>query len=199
MTEMPIDSALVGRRVCNAARLDWGEGVVRSVQPTRVGDRPAQRVTVQFTSGTRTVLCPPCRLIDPPQAPVRQAGWLDHAAGNTAEERLRRLPDEVAGLLGTPQQRIAALLPWYVYDAEQPEELLTWARRLVPAVDPLSHWSRDELMLAFGDFCNERDALLRAQGALLARKEGHAALRALVEALPEPQRRRVTEALSRVI
>jgi hypothetical protein len=102
-------------------------------------------------------------------------------------------------LLGTPQQRIVALLPWYAYDAEQPAELLTWARRLVPAVDPLSHWSRDELTLAFRDFCNERDALLRAQGALLVRKEGPAALREIVDGLPEPQRQRVVDALSRVI
>ena len=49
MAELPIDSSLVGRDVCNAARPEWGVGKVASVQPTPVDGKPAAYVCRDFT------------------------------------------------------------------------------------------------------------------------------------------------------
>lgn len=195
---MTIDGTLVGRKVCNAARPEWGTGTVLSVEPATVSGQPAHRVTVQFAAGRKTVLVPPCRLIEPQPEPQRAAGWLDQLAGRSLDDRLRRLPEEVAQTLGTPRQRLAVLLPWYAF-SEEPASLVAWARRMIVAADPLSHWTRDELTEAFAAFSADRDAHLRALSALLRQQEGPAALVSWVESLDPALQERIRAALARVL
>lgn len=198
MTELHVDQALVGRKVRNAARPDWGDGTVLRVQPTQVGGRPACRVSIQFAAGHRTVVVPPCRLVEPAADPQRAAGWLDSLAGRTVDDRLRSLPLEVVQHLGTPRQRLDAVLPWYRYD-DGPASLVRWARALLGVPDPLSSFSRDELAAAFAHFCVERDAHLRNVAAILVRSESRDALHQWLAALEPPVAAAVRAALSRVV
>ncbi|HMQ15467.1 MAG TPA: DUF3553 domain-containing protein [Phycisphaerae bacterium] len=188
-----ISMTLVGSRVRVLARPDWGTGTVVSLS----GATGVHRVTIDFpVVGRKVVVVPPGRLGPPEADPIRRAGWLDSLAGATADQRLRQLPSDVAQVLGTPAQRLAAVLPWYGFDAD-PHALVRWARALVRAPDPLSVWSRDELESAFAAFCRERDAHLRGVAALLRQQEGAPALAAWVDQLDPPIRERVLEALRR--
>lgn len=199
MTELIVNRELVGRKVINAGRTDWGAGVVQKVE--RAGgpdDSPVYRVIVQFTGARRTLLAPPARLIEPRAEEERQAGWLDTLAGRTIDDRLKRVPDELLRVLGTPRQKLDALLPLYEYD-EEPKTLTRWARAQTGVGDPLSQWSRDELTLAFASFRADRDAALRSAAAMLRQSEGAAALGDWLARLEEPLRGRVREALARVI
>lgn len=188
-----------GQRVSNPARLDWGVGVVRSVQATRVAGGEALRVTVDFpVSGAKVLMVPPAQLTPPPEEVKRDTGWLESLSGRTTDDRLRKVPDELARVLGGPRERLAALLPLYRF-GDDPRELDKWARVQTGCGDPLGLWSRDELAEAFAAFCRERDALLRVHAAAIAAKEGREALHELVQALETPVRERVREALGRAI
>ncbi len=197
-TELRVDETLVGRRVVNLARPEWGSGTVLRVQPASYEGRPAWRVSIQFATGHRALLSPPARLGPERPEPQRDAGWLEQAAGRTLDDRLLRLPASVLEVLGTLEQRIAAAIELYHYD-EQPESLLTWARRQAGVADPLSHWSRDELLVAFRRFCAERDSHLRVLLAKLRQQQGPDAVARIVDALPEPLAERVRAALARPI
>ncbi|MBW7905167.1 MAG: DUF3553 domain-containing protein [Phycisphaerae bacterium] len=191
--DLVIEPSLVGSKVRVLARPDWGAGTVVSLSRAT----GVHRVTIDFpVVGRRVVVVPPARLGPPEAGPVRQAGWLDSLAGATADQRLRQLPADVEQVLGTPAQRLAAVLPWYGFDAEE-HGLVRWARALVRASDPLSVWSRDELEAAFAAFCRERDAHLRGVAALLRQQEGAQGLAAWIDQLEQPIRERVREALRR--
>lgn len=196
--ELTIDARLVGARVCNAARPDWGVGTVLAVRTSQTGDQTVHHVRVQFVSGIKTLVVPPCRLTRPADEPVRQKGWLDTLAGDTLDDRLRRLPNDVLQVLGSPRQRLAAVLPWYGFDAD-PRLLGRWAMKLTGVGDPLSHWNRDELEAAFDVFRRERDAHLRGLAAVLKQNEGVAALREFLADVPGELRGAVAAALMRII
>lgn len=196
MPGIVISRELVGRRVRVASRPEWGAGTVLRVQETRVGDYPVHRVSIQFPTGHRQIVVPPARLIPPEEEPQRQAGWLDTLAGRTLDDRLTQVPPETRDVLGTPAQRLAAVLPLYEH-GEEPSALVQWARRQANVADPLSHWSRDELLLAFRRFCLERDALLRVLAAQLKQSEGPEALQRTLEGLPDTIREGVLAALHR--
>mgnify|MGYP000229958761 CR=1 FL=1 len=199
MTELIVNRELVGRKVMNAGRTDWGVGVVEQV--VRAGgpeDAPVYRVTVQFSGARRTLLSPPARLIEPRAEEERQAGWLDTLAGRTVDDRLKRVPESLLRVLGTPRQKLDALLPLYEYD-EEPKTLARWARTQTGVGDPLSKWSRDELTVAWAAFCADRDAALRAAAAMLRQAAGPESLREWLAGLEEPVQGRVREALGRVI
>lgn len=200
MMELEINAQLVGCKVCNPARPEWGVGTVLRVQSTTVGGRTVQRVSVQFATGHRQLVAPPARLVEPQvqDQPEREAGWLTQLAGQAPDDRLVQLPASVRDVLGTPAQRIVALGPMYDYD-EQPTSLSAWARRQAEVADPLSLWSRDELLVAFRRFCIERDTHLRMLAALLVDKEGREALACVLAELPEARRAAVTIALQRAI
>jgi len=183
----------MGQAVQNPARPDWGTGRVVSV--ARAG--AAERVTVDFpVVGRKTLLIPPGRLTTPGAEPQRESGWLDRLAGAGSDQRLRQLPESVLQVLGTPRQRLAAVLPWYVFDGS-PDSLCRWARTLVGAADPLSLWSRDELEAAFSLFCRERDAQVRMLAALLKQQEGVEALREWIAQLEPELGAAVEQALRR--
>ena len=194
MAELPIDASLVGRIVCNAARPEWGVGKVASVHPTPSHGKSAHRVTIQFTTGRRTLVVPPARLIEPGPEPQRGAGWLDVLGQSTLDDQLRQLPEEVTEMIGTPRQRVAALAPLYRYD-ETPAELLRWACDRVGVADPLSQWSRDELGVAFRVFSHERDGYLRSVLAILRRDEGPDAVKDLLDGLEPTTAARMRDAL----
>lgn len=185
MTSLPITNDLVGQSVINPARPEWGRGKVLRVQATHVGGKPAHRVSIQFDTGHRTLVVPPARITAPQPEQEREAGWLDTVAGRTIDDRLKSLPPSVTELLGTPQQQIAALVPHYAHD-ETPESLIKWARRQANVADPLSLWSRDELLIAFRAFAMERDTALRIAAAKLREREGPEALAQLLDDLPAP-------------
>ncbi len=170
MSDVEIDGALVGRKVCHATRPEWGVGTVLRVETVTIDGQPAHRVSVQFAVGHRQVLVPPGRLIEPPSRDPSATGWLDSIAKTTPQDRLRRLPESATDVLGPPAQRIAALAPLFEY-TEDPPALLRWAQAQMNVADPLAHWSRDELLVAFGDFCRRRDDALR-QLAFAARRAG---------------------------
>lgn len=198
MSELEIGPELVGRSVCIAARPEWGEGKVLRVQSTTAGSESRHRVSIQFAIGHRVLQVPPARLCEPQPQPQRERGWLDAAAGNTLDGRLRGLPDAVSGFLGTPAQRLAMLAPLYTY-TEDPSSLSKWARDQTQVADPLSLWSRDELLAAFRVFCDERDAELRIAAAKLKHAEGQAALEDALAGLPQALVSAMRAALQRPI
>jgi hypothetical protein len=181
MSDLEISAALVGRMVVNPGRPEWGSGTVLRVQTTTVGGKVQHRVSVQFVTGHRTLIVPPARLVEPQTEPERQAGWLDQIAGRTLDDQLAKLPEHIEHFLGTPAQRIAALAPLYAFD-EEPAALIRWARRHANVADPLSLWSRDELLVSFRRFCLERDSTLRIAAAQVKAQEGFAAVEAILAA-----------------
>jgi hypothetical protein len=194
MAEIEIGPKLVGEKVCNPARPDWGVGTVLRVQSTTVAGQPQHRVSVQFATGHRTLIVPPARLAAPTAGPQRDSGWLAEAAGTTLDDRLRQLPESVAQFLGTPGQRIVAMAPLYGY-TEDPPSLIKWARAQAQVADPLSHWSRDELLAAFGEFCRQRDGVLRQIAAVLRRAEGASGADEVLATVEEPLRGRMRQVL----
>ncbi len=187
-----------GAKVTVPARPDWGSGVVRKVLAERRGSDVIHRVTVQFTHGTRTLVIPPAKLAAPSDEPTRSAGWIETLGGRTLDDRLRDVPESAAKVLGSPRDKFTALLALYRWDAT-PQLLEKWARAQTGVADPLSHWSRDELEIAFEKYAAERDSLLRTAGALLKQAEGPAGLAESLNAAPPENRERVREALRRVI
>jgi len=198
MSELEIGANLIGRKVCNPARPEWGVGTVLRVQSSTADGQPRHRVSVQFAIGHRVMLVPPARLTEPTSPTQRTAGWLDTLAGNTLDESLWRLPQSITGVLATPAERVAALSELYRY-GDDPKSLTEWARRQTQVADPLSHWSRDELAGAFAKFCQERDGELRGAAAKLAQAEGTAALERVLAALPDQLADAMRAALRRPI
>ncbi|MGD8454400.1 MAG: DUF3553 domain-containing protein [Phycisphaerae bacterium] len=198
MSSLDIGPQLVGRKVCNPARPEWGVGTVLRVQSTTVAGQPRHRISVQFAVGHRVLQVPPARLTDPQPEPQREAGWLESIGGNTIDDRLTRLPPSIAEFLGTPAQRLAALAALYAH-SEEPTSLARWARGQTGAADPLSLWSRDELLLAYRRFSDERDAELRVAAAKLKMTGGPAALEAALADLPPEALPAVRAALAREI
>lgn len=196
---LPISAALVGRRVANPARPDWGVGVVRKVEPTRHEGRAVQRVTVDFpVCGAKAMLVPPARLIEPPAEVTRAQGWIEGLAGTTTDDRLRKLPESVSQMFGTPRERLRAVARLYVY-GDEPGQLVKWARAQTGAADPLALWSRDELTLAFQSFCRERDDFLRALAATLVQKEGRPAWDEFLRGVEQPLQARMRAVLGRIL
>ncbi len=198
MSDLPVNAALVGRKVRNPARPEWGDGEVLRVQATTVGGQPVHRVSVQFVTGHRMLVVPPARLVEPAPEQQRAAGWLDTLGKRTLDDRLVNLPVSVREFIGTPAQRVALLASLYTYD-EEPASLVQWARRQADVADPLSQWSRDELMVAFREFCMERDSALRHAAALVKQKAGPAALERVLADLPDAVRPAMLAALRRPI
>ena len=196
MNSVPIGVDLVGQSVCNAARPEWGIGHVLSVRAARFGEKPAHRVSIQFATGHRTVLVPPARLIAPGSEPQREAGWLDGIGKSTLDDRLRALPAEITEVLGTPLARMAAILPLYAV-SEENRSLLRWARDQTGVADPLSQWTRDELLIALRDFGNERDAYLRSIAAKIKQSQGPDALQQALASIPDSLRPVIDEVLRR--
>ncbi len=188
----------MGRKVSLPNRPEWGVGTVLRVQSTIIDGQPAHRVSVQFATGHRTLQVPPARLVEPRSEPTRAAGWLDTAGKRTADDRLTRLPESITEFLGTPAQHIAATAPLYEH-TEGPESLIKWARRQANVADPLSLWSRDELLAAFQVFCTERDSTLRLAAARLKQAEGSDALTAALTMLPDKIAAAMRSALRRPI
>lgn len=198
MSDLIVDPGLLGATVRNPARPEWGDGRVVAIQPVAGSAPPAFRVTVQFHVGRKTMVVPPGRLIAPPDEQRAPAGWIDKLSGNTIDDRLQRLPDDVLRAFGTPRQRLDAVLPWYAF-SEAPEDLLRWARKLTGMPDPLTHWSRDELTRAFETFTRERDAHLRSLAGLLRHTGGTEALADWRRSLPAEIADQVALALGRIL
>jgi hypothetical protein len=197
MEELDPTLGHAGAKVRNVARPEWGVGTVVRVQPARVGGRPAQRVSVQFATGCRTLLVPPARLVVAGPEPGRATGWLDTVGRTTLDDKLRGLPESVTALLA-PRERLAALISLYAV-TEEPGALLRWARVQTGVADPLAHWTRDELRVALRDFCRARDVCLRETAALLKRAAGLQALEEIVGAVPSALSQPVRAALRRPI
>jgi len=199
MSELPIDPSLCRRSVAVAGKPEWGAGRVLKVLSTTVAGAAQHRVTIQFTHGTRTLVSPPARLIEPQVETERKpAGWIDSLAGATIDERLKRVPDDVLRVLGGIQSRLAAVYPLYDF-RDDPHSLSKWARGQTGVADPLSHWTRDELTLAFAEFCRERDAHLRGLLAVLKQTEGPVAVQEAIAAVDEDRREAVLAAVARPI
>lgn len=198
MSDLTIGPELVGQQVCVPHRPEWGVGKVLRVQTTTVAGQPQHRVSIHFATGHRQLVVPPASLAPPQAEQQREAGWLDSIAGHTLDERLTQVPPAIRDLLGTPAQRIAALIPLYEWQNE-PAVLVQWARRQANVADPLSHWSRDELALAFSQFCIERDSHFRMLAARIKDKHGTEALAEALAGLPEHVRDDMWAALRRPI
>lgn len=198
MSDLEITSALVGRVVRCASRPEWGDGTVLRVEGATVAGGTAMRVTIQFEIGRKTMVCPPARLVEPGAEPERSAGWLDAAGGSTLDDRLRSLPEDVREFLGTPAGRMRAVWPLYRFD-DSPKSLIRWAMLQTGVRDPLAHWSRDELAVAFEAFRVERDSYLKNAAAVLRRTLGAEAVRDELAAAPADVREAVREALARLL
>lgn len=193
MEELVVSVELVGQKVCNAGRPDWGAGTVQRVQTQTVGGAAQHRVTVQFPMGQRVLLVPPARLLAPTAAPQRaQRGWLDELAGNTLDDRLAALPDEIVNLLGSARERLLAMLP-LLETPEDDKSLVRWAIAQTGVGDPLGQWTRDELQAAFERYLNQRDSLLRERYQTLRARSGWQEADALLAELSPPLRRRLLE------
>jgi hypothetical protein len=196
VSDIEINPELVGRRVCNPVRPEWGDGTVLRVQAMSVDGRPVQRVSVQFATGHRTLLIPPGRLADPEPGPQRDAGWLDRVGKQTVDDRLAALPESVREFLGTSAQRIVVLSRLYEL-SDDPAALLRWARSQSGAADPLSLWTRDEIRASFQEFCRRRDALLREAATALRGTGGPTALAEALDDVSGEARDRILATLQR--
>jgi hypothetical protein len=199
MNDLLITPQLVGQTVRSATRPDWGNGKVLQVKPIQNDGQSAHRVQVHFErTGLRWIIAPPARLVSPTAEPERAAGWIEQMGKSSLDDRLRAIPAEVVDMLGTPRQRLAALVPLFAVTNE-PRSLMRWAIDQTGVTDPLSHWSRDELQIALADFCVDRDSHFRNVAALIQIKEGPEALRAVIDEVPADIRAAIKEAMSRVI
>ena len=199
MSELQITPALVGKQVESTTRPDWGSGRVLKVVPTQHQGQAAHRVQVHFEiSGTRWLMIPPAKLRDPQAETEREAGWLDSIGGMTVDDRLKSLPSDVTEVLGDFQQRLAAVVPLYALN-DDPKVLQKWAMKQTGVADPLRHWTRDELTVAFRAFCMERDSFLKNLLAQYKIKYGPEGVRSFLKELPPAIRANVDEALGRVI
>ncbi|MEW6252302.1 MAG: DUF3553 domain-containing protein [Planctomycetota bacterium] len=192
MAGLEITPDLVGRKVCNPARPDWGLGTVLRVQSTAAGEQQVHRVSVQFATGHRVIVIPPGHLAEPTAGPQREAGWLDRVAQTTIDDRLAALPAAVREFLGTSAQRLVVLARLFEIGAD-PGDLLKWARSQTGVADPLSLWTRDEIRAAFDEFCRRRDTLLRETLAALRRASGQTAIQEALNEVPETARQRMLE------
>ncbi len=190
MSELEINDDLVGQRVRNPARPEWGDGTVLRVQAVTTDGRPAHRVSVQFATGHRTLMLPPGRLVAAAPEPQRAADWLDQAARRTLDDRLVELPADVREFLGTSSQRLIVLARLYEWP-EDAASLLRWARSQTGVADPLAHWTRDELRAAFGEFCRRRDRLLREVAGALRSALGTEGLQQALLDVPDAPRERM--------
>ncbi|MBU0618279.1 MAG: DUF3553 domain-containing protein [Planctomycetes bacterium] len=198
MDEIRISPGLVGSKVRNAARPEWGSGTILRIEQIRGGAQLTHRISIQFATGHRTLLVPPARLTAAGPEPERAAGWLDGIGKTTLDDRLRKLPDQVTQVLGSPRERLTAVVPLYAVTTDPPS-LLRWAISQSGVRDPLTHWTRDELLAALRDFCNERDAHLRNVAALLKQQEGPKALGDTLGTIPAALRQPILAALQRPI
>lgn len=199
MSELQVGASLVGTSVAVAGKPEWGVGRVLKVLSTTIAGSPQHRVTIHFPHGTRTLIAPPATLTLP-QAEGERAkiGWLDSISGTGPDDRLRTLTPAALQVLGDLPTRLRAVYPLYDF-SEEPASLMKWARAQTGVADPLSHWSRDELIVAFGAFCIERDAHLRGLLAKLKQTQGPDALREELETIEEPRRAAVMVAIARPI
>ncbi len=194
MSSLEISPELIGFKVCNPARPEWGVGTVLRVQSTTVAGKAVHRVSVQFDTGHRTLVVPPAQLAEPQAGPTREAGWLDTAAKQTLDDQLVQMPEEVREFLGTSTQRIVVLSRLYTLD-EDGTGIIKWARSQTGVADPLTMWTRDELRQAFASFCRMRDKLLRSAAAQVRATAGQRAVdEALLDCPPE-----VTEKMREVL
>ncbi len=199
MAEVEINAALVGTEVVSTTRPEWGTGRVLKVVPTQHQGQAAHRVQVHFDiSGTRWLMIPPAKLKSPQAEVEREIGWLESVGGMTVDDRLKTLSPEVTEVLGDMRKRLAAVVPLYAL-SDDPKVLQRWAIDQTGVRDPLGHWTRDELQIAFRHFCTERDSHLKNLLAHLKMKEGPDAVRAFLEALPGPLRAAIDDVLGRVI
>lgn len=198
MNELTVGPELVGAKVKNAARPEWGIGTVLRVQRIQTGGQPVQRVSIQFAVGHRTLVVPPAHLVAPYEEPQRESGWLAGLSKSTLDDRLRTLPESVTQVFGSLRDRLLAVLPLYTLGEDSPT-LLRWACAQTGVSDPLSHWTRDELLVAFQKFCSQRDAHLRTVAAQLKVKEGAHSLQEVIAAEPEPAQQAIRAALRQPI
>lgn len=199
MNELTIDASLVGRTVRNAARPEWGDGKVLQVHTTTSGGQPAHRVQVHFDrTGTRWLLVPPARLVPPCDEPTRQAGWIEQLGQSSLDDKLRQLPEDVTDVIGSLRERIRAAARLFAMH-DDADDLARWAIDQTGVIDPLTHWTRDELYAALRDFQVERDSHMRNLLAQLKMREGPEAIREVLDELPRPVANAIRTALARVI
>jgi hypothetical protein len=194
LSDLEINERLVGQRVCNPARPEWGSGTVLRVQSSMVQGQLVHRISVQFATGHRTLLVPPGSITEPQTEPQRAAGWLDQMGHRTLDDRLTTLPEAVREFLGTCTQRMIVLARLYTLE-DDGAALLKWARSQAGVADPLAHWTRDEIRAAFDEFCRRRDTLLRELAATLRQTQGPAAVRAALAEVPDGARERMLAVL----
>ena len=196
MADLEITDSLVGQKVCNPARPEWGQGTVLRIQTSPVGGQPVYRVSIQFSTGHRVIQVPPGRLACPQAGPQREAGWLDKAARQTTDDRLAALPESVREFLGTSAQRLVVIARLYEV-GDDATSLMTWARSQSGVADPMSLWSRDEIRVAYDEFCRRRDTLLREIVAAIRRTSGPAALGEAWKEVPDAARERMQAIVTR--
>lgn len=193
---------VAGKTVRNAARPEWGNGTVLTVKPTTANGKPAHRVTIQFLLvGHKTMMIPPARLIPRENLVAEETPdtWIEQIAGRTPDERLRSLPETVTQMLGTLAQRVAALGPFYEIVETDDLALLRWAKSQSKEADPLSHWSKDELHVAFRAFCQNRDDHLRIIIAEAKQARGGDIVEEALSEVRDPIREAMLEVLRRPI
>lgn len=181
---------LIGRKVINPVRPEWGIGQVLRVSATEEAGAPVHRVSVQFPTGHRTLVMPPAKLCDPQPEIQRQTGWLDELGKNTLDAKLRGLPEDVLFFLGSPEKRVIAAAAMYEWEESQ-AGLARWARKQTMTSDPLALWSRDELQAAFDDYCSKRDQWLREAAAIWRKHHPRASAERLLEDIDPGVRRRM--------
>jgi hypothetical protein len=194
MSDLEITADLVGHRVCNPVRPEWGTGTVLRVQSGTTGNQPVHRVSVQFATGHRTLVIPPGRLAEPADEPQRAAGWLDTVGRRTLDDQLVALPAAVREFLGTSAQRIVVLARLYEL-GDDGNALLKWARSQTGVADPLAHWTRDEIRAAFTEFCARRDRMLREAVGAVRSSGGQAGVEEALSEVPETARANILATL----
>ncbi|MGE0478853.1 MAG: DUF3553 domain-containing protein [Phycisphaerae bacterium] len=170
MSELACGPELVGQKVFNPARPDWGVGQVLRVQTTHQHGAPQHRVSVQFpVVGHKLLMVPPARLTAPPKANDRRAGWLDTLDRKTLDDQLRALHEDATDPLAPVSDRVALFGRLYAH-TDDPGALVRWAREQTQVADPLTLWTRDELAAAFAEFARRRDEAWRQYAASAERR-----------------------------
>ncbi len=162
-----------GDIVVHPRRPEWGHGVVVQATNIKHQGQDAQRLVLDFANHGRVTINTAVAPLQPKETGIAtmsatrttghasSGGWLASLERNgSAHDELTRLPDRLSDPFESLANRLNATLDTYRYSTEA-RSLLEWAIAQTGMEDPLAHYTRHDLELAFPSFARDRDQHLK--------------------------------------
>ena len=198
-----------GDRVRHEKRPEWGIGHIKRVENTRIGDKDAQRLTINFPNGglkTLSTLGAVLSIVDGPSGnghnseegetllekeETSESGWLGEISNDNPEDAMTQLPTEATDPFASSDSRLKATLNLYRFNSDG-GSLIDWAVARSGLDDPLSRFNRHELEQFFDRWCFIRDQHLGK--CLEDYPKGHPVLEKALDEAPPAARRAIGRA-----